>query len=99
MTYTPEEMLTHSKLILNISEVLEIAKELFPDKNWKVRTKVGEFNAVQFYDFNSCFRFNITEPCKFSFSPEYDNWKDVDLEDLDTSTIKEKLIEAKESLK
>lgn len=99
MNYTPEEMAAQSKLILNISEVLKIAKELFPDKDWKVRAKVGEFNEVQFYDFNSCFRFSITEPCKFSFSPEYDNCEDIELEDLDSLTIKEKLIKVKEFLK
>ena len=96
---SPSEMAAESNLVLHIDEVLALVKEMFPDKEWKVRVKLGKNSAVQFYDYYSCFRFNITEPCKFSFNAEYDNLDlGIDLKDLGTSTIKEKLIEVKQSL-
>jgi hypothetical protein len=86
---------------LNIEEVIQVAKEVFPFADWKVREQLDSVkkyvNVVQFYDVNSLLRFSINYFHTLFFSNDNIEGTRYFLENVETLTIKELLLEAKQN--
>ena len=81
---------------LQTTELLQVAKELFPFVSWEIRNQFGAYQAIQFYDSFSLLRFSIFNSLSFGFSPDESEGKSCQLEDLEISTIKAVLLKYKE---